>query len=212
VRVAYFLELLTGAFSDTWKLVVGRSLMAGVIAFGIFVATLFLKRYRNRHDDAKTKLIDWLEAAAITCVVFVVVFALHFFYVTPRRMVREARAALPGPPPPQNSSFIALAPSHTETVEIDASKGAAVSVVAEAGNAPYTYSIKLKPIASAGAGVEIYIELPEKNRNPTIEVWNGGSSPTLLHTINGHLEGPTFNTVRFRFNGTAWVKFGSEFL
>lgn len=101
-------------------------------------------------------------------------------------------------------SYNAFAPA---AVDSDSVSGGAVSIIAEIGTGAYTYKLVLLATNSEpGDEADIYIELPQ-SANPTVEVRNGTTSGTLLHSVSGDSSNPTYQNVRFRFNGTAWRKF-----
>lgn len=110
--------------------------------------------------------------------------------------------------PTAPSAFLSVAPAAAGNTDVSAAGGIApVSVIATAGVGIYTYTLTLLTTGvPTGALVDMYIQIPA-SANPTIEVHNATSGGTLIHTVSGDTDNPTYQNVRFRFNGTAWVKF-----
>ena len=57
----------------------------------IFFGTILFRRYRQRHEEVKIKVRDWVEAGALTICIFAVVFLFNALVLTPKKMVEEAR-------------------------------------------------------------------------------------------------------------------------
>lgn len=106
-------------------------------------------------------------------------------------------------------AFVALTPSEDDSREISAANGVAVvSCIAEAGAGSYTYKIVLITTGvPAGALADVYIEVPA-SINPTIEVREGDEDGEIRHVTNGDPGKITTESIRFRFNGTNWQKWG----
>lgn len=87
----YFREVSSQSFWDAWNLVFERSVPTAVIGLGIFGATLFLLKLRRKHEEAKLRAREFLEAAGVTAVCFVIFWVLYFGFFTPKRLLMEAR-------------------------------------------------------------------------------------------------------------------------
>jgi hypothetical protein len=112
--------------------------------------------------------------------------------------------------PTTPSSYSAVTPSATGSVSISAAglTQATVSVISSAGSGTYTYKVVLLTTGvTAGALADVYIQVPA-SANPTIEVRNATTAGTTLHSVTGDSSNITYQRIGFRFNGTAWVKFG----
>ena len=81
------------------------------------------------------------------------------------------------------------------------------NVTISAGSSPYTASIVIPDTgASSGYFYDVYLSIPASS-NPTVNIYDGSTSGTLLSTVNTNgVAGNT--TLSFFYNGTAWVKFG----
>lgn len=113
------------------------------------------------------------------------------------------------PEPP--SGFISLTPAATASTNIAVVRGqVVVQVIAAAGLISYTYKLALLITdVIPGSLVDMSIEVAASD-NPVIEVHNGTSLGTLLHAVSGDPDNIIYQHIVFRFNGTAWVKFGPE--
>ena len=87
----YVREIGGQSFWDAWSLVFDRTVPASMIALAIFGISVFALRYRRRAEEAKLRLKEFGEAALITGAVFLIIWAVYFTVITPKRLLGDAR-------------------------------------------------------------------------------------------------------------------------
>jgi hypothetical protein len=98
----YYKELFSQAWFDTWEFVIKEPLRSIGIATAIFVISIVLHWYRKGFDQLmKDTVVIAVEGAAATIILFVVVFVVHVFVLTPKHRY-ETVAAQVAPTPEQS--------------------------------------------------------------------------------------------------------------
>lgn len=96
--VPYFWELFWRALSDTWHFFPGKGFGPFAVPLVIVMLSL-LRKYRRKPEEGRLHIGDWLKSARDGVIAFLVIFLIHFVYVTPKAMVGECRTASPSRQP-----------------------------------------------------------------------------------------------------------------
>jgi|ERR1700738_4020295 len=90
LNVDYFKPLLDKAFSDTWDLVFNQPAWNAAVGLAILATPLVILLLRKKHDDFKARLKEVGILALAYAGIFLLVFALHLFVLTPKSLVEAA--------------------------------------------------------------------------------------------------------------------------
>lgn len=88
--------------------------------------------------------------------------------------------------------------------------GASVQLIPIAGPTAFSYTLILPTLgAMPGSMVDAYIEIPA-TANISVYVRNNTINGTIIHSVTGDTDNVKDQRVLFRYDGTAWIKFGPE--
>jgi hypothetical protein len=85
----YLRHLLGRAWNETWNVVFNSPLVTVLLALAIFALSTLIHWHRKGFSDVRDALIVAGEGAMATIIVFILVFALHVFFLTPKRINEE---------------------------------------------------------------------------------------------------------------------------
>src|SRR5258708_1917642 len=100
----YLRHLLAESWRDTWQLVIERSIASIVIAMAVFLTTLVIYHFTKRHEEFWFEVRSLIVALIATVCVFVLVFFVHFLFLTPKRLYESTKSQ----PKPEESPRIRL--------------------------------------------------------------------------------------------------------
>jgi hypothetical protein len=90
----YFQQLVSRAWTDTWEVVFGVPLRGIVVAIVVFAFTLLLHWRRKGLEDMKDVLFGGIEGASAAIILFVLVFLLHLFVLSPKYIASDLQKEL----------------------------------------------------------------------------------------------------------------------
>jgi hypothetical protein len=85
-QMDYLWQLFRKAWSQTWDAVFNSPFITVLLAILVFAISTFIHWQRKGFSDVKDVLVIGLEGAIATGIVFVIVFAFHFLFLTPKRV------------------------------------------------------------------------------------------------------------------------------
>lgn len=90
--MSYWKSLLSGAFGETWDLVIGQPFWALLVALAGFLVGVRIKRSIGTEAVVQDTLTDALVGVASVAILMVFVFLVHVLFITPARMFRDKEA------------------------------------------------------------------------------------------------------------------------